>query len=168
MGLETTALLAWASVAVAAVGTGYGISASLAAGEDAKRAADFNAAVEENNALASAQQAQYEADRVNKRNRILMGKQRAAYAKSGVVGGSQHDVEFDSMMEAELDRMAVLYTGRIASNAHRSSSQLARLQGQNAKASGQRRAMSTLFSGAGDTLDAYGSAYRITNNPDIK
>jgi hypothetical protein len=163
MGLETIALL---SVAVSAVGAGYGIHSAIEQGEQASDVAKFNAQVQENNALAASQQAQYEADRIVKRNRLLIGKQRAGFGKNGVLGASREDVEFDSYSEAELDRMSALYAGRIAANAQRSGARLSRLEGRSARASAHRRAASILFEGTGDTLSAYGSYSRI-RNPDI-
>jgi hypothetical protein len=164
MGLETIALL---SVAVAAVGTGYSVHSGIEQGKMAEKAANFNAQVAENDALAAAQQAQYEADQVSRRNRIIMGKQRAAYAKSGVSGGSMYDVMYESYMQGELDRMATLYTGAVASNRNRSQAQLSRLEGRNAKTTGYLRAGSALLSGAGETLGAAGDYYKVKNYPRI-
>lgn len=164
MGLETIALL---SVAVAAVGTGYSIHSSIEQGEMAKDAADFNAAVAENDALAAAQQSQYEADQISRRNRIIIGKQRAAYAKSGVSGGSMWDVMYESYQQGELDRMAALYSGAVATNRNRSQGQLSRLEGKNARATGYLRAGSALLSGSGEVLGAGGDYYKARNYPRI-
>lgn len=164
MGLETIAL---ASVFVAAVGTGYSVHSSIEQGKQAEKAANFNARVAENDALAAAQQAQYEADQVSRRNRIVMGKQRAAYAKSGVSGGSMYDVMYESYMQGELDRMATLYTGAVASNRNKSQAQLSRLEGANARRTGYMRAGSALLSGTGETLGAGGDYYKARSYPRI-
>jgi hypothetical protein len=164
MGLETIAL---ASVFVAAVGTGFSVHSAIQQGEMAEKAADFNAQVAENDALAAAQQAQYEADQISRRNRILIGKQTAAYAKSGVSGGSMYDVMYESYQQGELDRMAALYTGSVVSNRNRSQAQLSRLEGRNARTTGYLRAGSALLSGAGETLGAGGDYYKVKYYPKI-
>lgn len=140
----------WISLALTAVGTGVAVKGSLDAAAASEKAGEFNEAVAKNQAQAESDKAAYEAQRIRKRNLVLLGKQRAAYAKSGVnLSGSALDVMFDSSMEGELDALAAQYTGATAAGFYRSKGQLARMEGDNAAAASRYHAYGTLLTGAG-------------------
>lgn len=150
----------WIGLALTAVGTGVAVAGQQEQAAAQEKAAEYNAAVAENNATAQKQAAQYEADKLRKRQLILMGKQKAAFAKSGVESGFG-DVFYDSALEGELDRLAVLYSGNVAAANQRAGAELYRAEGRNAKTSGMYRSAGTLLTGAGQMA----GQYQRINNP---
>lgn len=148
-----------------AVGTGVAVYAAKEQGKAAEEAGKFNEAVARNDALAQSQQAQYEANQARRRSLIMSGRQRAAYAKSGVtLSGSADDVMYDSEIQGELDALAALYTGKVRSNYATSSGQLARLEGDNAKTASNFHAAGSLLTGAGQFAQQYQS-YQSSKPP---
>lgn len=152
--------LPWIALAVTAVGTGVSVAGQQEAAAAQEKAAEYNAAVAENNAIAQKQAAQFESEKLRKRQMLLLGKQRANLAKSGISSGFG-DVLYDSALEGELDRLAVLYTGSVAANNQRASAELSRAEGRNARTAGFYRSAGTILTGAGQMAGQYG---RI-NNP---
>jgi hypothetical protein len=126
--LAVTAVAAVASAAVSA-------SAAKTQGDNAQKIADYNAAIDRNNALVAAQQSQYEADRIRSRNRRIMGSQQAAYAHSGVDinSGSPNDVASDSGIQGEMDALTALYTGKIQASRQLAEADLQTARGQAAQ-----------------------------------
>lgn len=158
MALTTTAAIALAAVAISAVGTGVAVAGQIEAAKAAEEAGKYNEKVARNNAQAAAQQAQYEADRIRKRNIVILGRQKAAIAKAGILDtGSTLDVFLDSAVEGELDRMAALYGGSLRSTNYLSQGRLARMEGDAAKRAGYYRAGGTLLTGAGNVVSGAGN-----------
>jgi hypothetical protein len=163
MAWATATVLAVAAIAASAAGAGAAAYGQYQQGKAQESAAKFNAAVQQNNALASKQQAQYEADRIRKRNLHLRGAQNAAIAKSGIdVSGSASDVIYDSAMQGEMDALAALYTGKVRSNAEASGAMLSRLSGENARTSSYYSMAGSILGGASG---AASSGYGYANNP---
>lgn len=153
---------------MAAAGTAVSVYSSVQQGQQTEKAANFNAKVAENNALASQQQAEFDVNRIRRKNVLLAGRQRAAAAKSGVeLSGSVDDVMFDSSVQGELEAMAALYTGEVAANRERSGGQLSRMQGQNAKETSYYNAGGSILSGAGSSLKI-GADYYANQQPTFK
>lgn len=160
MAVTTTTLIV-ASIVAAAASAAAGAYSSVSAANAQKDASKYNEAVEKNNALTAQRQAQYQADRIAKRNRILLGKQRAGYAKSGVdLSGSAEDVMMDSAIEGELDRQAALYAGVTAAQAHEARAKLNAYEGDATLSAGRIRAGASVLSGASQGLGTY-SSYRM-------
>ena len=91
--------------------------------------ASYNAQVMEKNAWIAAQQSQNEARAVSRKNSLVLGAQRASLAKSGVdISGTADDLVYNSAVEAEMDRMAVLFAGGTQANAFRAKAQDTRNQ----------------------------------------
>jgi len=166
MALTTTAAIALAAVAVSAVGTGVAVAGQMEQADAAEKAGKYNEKVARNNALAAQHQAQYEADRISKRNRVILGRQKAAIAKSGILdSGSTFDVFMDSAVEGELDRMAALYSGTVRSNYATSQATLSRMEGDAAQRAGYYRAGGTLLTGAANVASTYNSYSRQQSGP---
>ena len=156
MAIGTTTALALVAIAVSAAGTGVAIAGQVEQAAAAEKAGKYNEAVARNNATAAAQEAQFEAERIRKRNSIILGKQKAAIAKAGILDtGSTLDVFYDSAIEGELDAMAALYTGDVRSGYFRSQGQIARMEGDAAKRAGYYRAGSSLLTGVGGMGQQY-------------
>jgi hypothetical protein len=152
----TATTIALAGLAVSAIGAGVAAVGQIEQGKAADKAGKYNAQVAENNALAAQQQAEFDAGRLRKRQLILLGKQRANFAKSGVeLSGSATDVMYDCALEGELDRLAVFYTGNVTAGNQRARAGLERMEGSNAKATGYLNAGGTILTGAGRTASGY-------------
>lgn len=145
MGLETLAIV---GIAMGAVGTAVSAYGSIAAGNAAKDAAEFEAQVAENDARAQSQQAAFDASRIRKRNKRLRGTQTTSALKSGfTMSGSNLDILQDSAIEGELDALTRLYTGAIGAGRSREGAKLARSKGKNAQRQGFMNAGGTALTG---------------------
>lgn len=165
MAFATATVLAIAAVAASVAGAGVAAYSAHEQGKAQEGAAKFNAAVQRNNAMAAQQQAQYEADRIRKRNTYLRGAQNAAIAKSGIdISGSASDVIYDSAMQGEMDALAALYTGKVRSNADESGAMLSRLSGENARTSSYYSMAGSILGGVSGAANA---GYRYANNPKL-
>jgi hypothetical protein len=152
------------ALALTAAGTGVAVASSIEQAKAAEKAGKYNEAVARNNAQAAADQARFEADKIERRNRLILGRQKAAIAKAGILDtGSTLDVFEDSAMQGELDRMAALYSGDLRSGYYQSQGQLARMEGNSAARANYYRAGGSLLSGIGGTASAY-DTYRKSQN----
>lgn len=147
MAVGTTTALTIAAVATV-LAAGVGTYSAVAQGQAAKDAAEFNADVAKNAALAEQQKASFEAQQIQRRNRLRLGEQRALVAKSGITIESADDVIYDSAVQGELERLAALYGGNSASTYYSSKAKLSRLEGRNAETAGYLQAGGTVLSGA--------------------
>lgn len=152
------------AVALTAVGTGVAAYGAVSQGQAAKEAGHFNAQVARNQATAEQQRADFEAQAVRRRNTIVAGQQRAAFAKAGVdLTGSAEDVIYDSAIQGEIDRMAALYGGATAAGYYRSRAKLSVFEGDQAASASYFNAGGTVLTGAARGVQTYNNAY--INNP---
>lgn len=123
-----------ASTAMQAIG-------AIQQGNSAQAAANYNAAILDQNATVERQQAGAREDAKRREARMILGSQRAAFAQSGGgMGGSAADVMQESAINAELDALTLRYEGDL------------RARGMNAEAAGER------FAGAQAQRQGYFSA----------
>lgn len=135
-----------AAVAVSTAVTAYG---QYQAGQAQKQAYEYNAKIQEQNAKVAQDKAAYEADKQAQRVRRLNATQRAAYAASGVTqSGTALDLQEDSLIQGEMDRLAVLYGGDVEAANFRSEAELSKFQGKAAGKSATTAAFGTLLGGA--------------------
>lgn len=145
-----TSTIAIAAVLASVAAAGVGTYAAVQQGKAADAQGKYNQKIAQNNATSAMQQAKFEADRIKKRNRLLRGKQRANYLKSGIdLSGSAEDVMMDSAIEGALDVAAAQYAGATQSQAYSTRGKLAAIQGTNAKRGSYYQAAGTLLSGVG-------------------
>lgn len=91
----------------------------------AKDAAEFNAAVNRNNAITARQQAEADAKEQERDKRLRAGANRASLGGSGVsVEGSPLDVLGDIAAEEELDRLKILHNGELRATGFENNAQL--------------------------------------------
>ncbi len=141
-GVEVAAISAGLAAAVGAVGA---ISQSRAAAN----VADYNAKVAENDAIAVRQASQFEEQRVRERNQRLMASQKAAFGAAGVrAEGSPLMVLQSTAEDAEIDALAVRYSGSIQEARAKSEAAAARADGRAARTGGFFRAGTSLLTGA--------------------
>lgn len=163
----TSATLAIAAIATAVISAGVGAYSAIQAGKQAEAVGKYNAKIQKNNAISARNNANYEADRIRKRNRLIAGKQRAAYLKSGIdLSGSAEDVLLDSEIEGELDVAAAQYAGESSANASLGRAKLSEFEGRAAGRAGYVRAGASILSGASSGLSTY-TGYRSRTDPDF-
>lgn len=155
--ISTTLLV---TSAVLAVGAGVaGAVSSIQAGRAQRRASEFNAKVALNEATAQRQAAQARAKAIRRNQIRLLGTQKAIAGKSGITQDSFSDVIFDSAVEAERDRIAIIFGGDNASASGVAQSQLLRQQGKFAQRQGNFQAGASIIGGLSSGA---GTATRIS------
>lgn len=161
----TATALAIAAIATTAIGTGVATYSAVQQGRAQEAASKYSAAVDRNNAQMAADRARFESERIRKRNLLVRGRQRAAYAKSGVeISGTPDDVMFDSELEGELDLLASQYVGAVTARGYEARARLSDAAGENARTNSYYNAGATILSGAGSVASQ--SAYAMRqNNP---
>lgn len=143
------------------IGTIFSAVGAISQGVQASNAADYNAAVARNNALAARQQASANAEAQGRESRRRLGAMRAAYGASGVtMEGSPLDVIEQSAMEAELDRQNILYSGELKASGYEGTSELEEAKGSSAMTG-------SLFSAGSSLLTGYGQ-YRTQTAQGIR
>jgi len=93
-----------------------------------------------------------------------MGSQRAMLAAAGVDIDSSGalDLETDSLISGELNRLTGLYRGNISATNSRAQAAGSRASASNIKTAGYYNTASTFLSGASDTYATY---QKVANNP---
>lgn len=164
--------LTMAIVAASASAAGAGVSAygQIQAGRAAQREANYNAQVQDNNALSAGyaaiqegQAAAREADQIKEQRLRVLASQRVAGAHSGIsLSGSFNDVMLDTSLQSEKDIQMALYKGRIGAynqqgvaQNYRNQANLTRMAGANAKRSSYYQAAGTLLSGVAQAGAGY-------------
>lgn len=121
-------------------------------GRAAQKAAEYNAAIDEQNAKLVDEQARYDERISRKESNRAMSKIRANYAFAGVtLDGSPLDVLQESAVNAEQDALLIRHKGEVNALAYRNSATLQRYQGKQEKNASYISAASTLLSSAGGT-----------------
>lgn len=138
-------LLMYAQIA----GTAMSVIGAINQGQQAKSAANYNAQLANNNAIAARQQAEVNAAAQQRASRLKIGSMVAGYGASGVtMEGSPMDVLEASAATAELDRQNILYGGELKSGGYQSTAGLELMRGENAETGSYFSAGSALLSGA--------------------
>ena len=139
---DTTLLIA--SMAVSAVG-------AISQGVAAQQAAQFNAAVARQQAEIERQRGALEEERERRRNRAILGAQRAGFSRAGVaLEGTPLLVQEETAAEAELDALTVRFGGQLGTARELARARAERFGGRAALSAGLFRAGSTLLTGAGE------------------
>ena len=137
------------ATAVSAVGQVIG-------GIQEKRAAEYNAQVQEQDAVAAEKKAKYDEGIHRERVKRLLSEQRATIGKSGVdIKGSPMLAILDTIEKGELDALAIRHGGKLQAQKSRSGATESRLRGKQAFTRSLFGAGSTLLSGGVKTYKAY-------------
>jgi hypothetical protein len=164
----------WAAIAAGSALAGAGVSAygMIQQGKAQRRESEYQAQVDENNAITTGyaaiqeqRNAQIEADQLRGVRDRALGSQRAAAAASGLtISGSVIDVMNDSAIEAEKEIQMSIYRGNIAAQNRRGEAdnlrqraKLTRMSGRNAQRTSFYQAGGTLLSGAASAGAGYAS-----------
>lgn len=117
--------------------------------EAQSQAATYNAKVAEQNADAVRQQAQVQAQQIDRRNRLRIGAVKAAAGGAGIeLQGSVIDLIGDMTTQGELERQNALWQGEMQARGFNIDSALSKSQARNARRAGRLRVAGTLLSGA--------------------
>lgn len=152
--------VAYAALAVAAVGAGVSAYSAVQQGNAAKSAADYNAAVARNNALQAQQVAAGNEAAAARKAQFLLGQQKAAAGASGVDpnSGSPLSLMTDTAQQTTLDALKIRYGGQTNSAAYGNSAVLDVYQGGQAASAGALNAAGTILGTAGRAGLAFGTA----------
>lgn len=150
--------LSLVSVGLAVAAAGISTYSSIQQSHAAEKAADYNAAVQRNQASAANAEATAEAARSKDRTKRLMAAQRAQFAKSGgALSGSALDVLYDSALQAELDTQTIQYRGAKQANAYLDASRLHEMQARNVRGSRGMMIAGSVLGGLGQAAGTYRS-----------
>lgn len=126
---------------------------SVAEGNAARNAGEFNAQIAENNARLSRQQAAEDERVFRVSSRKELGSIRSGYAAGGITSeGSAQDVLEESAANAELDALKIKHGGEVRAKGFEADAELSRAKGEAAQTS-------ATFSAAGSLLEATPKAY---------
>lgn len=134
------------------IGTAFSVISSISQGQNAKRAADYNAQINAQNAQIAQRNAADQNVQNTRENYLRLGAIRAAQGKSGGTGdsGSVLDVLGDVAGQGELDKQYTTYQGNLAARGYTNTAQLDTVSGQNAQTAGYLKAGAELMGGIGD------------------
>lgn len=155
--MVATSTLLVTALALTAASAGIGAYGAYSSGQAQKDAANYNAAVQKNQAATAAQQAEFDAGQIRDRNRRLVATQRANFAANGVDpdSGSAVDVQHDSAKHGELQALMAIYTGQTSSNASLAQAKLDKSRGQYAEQAGWINAGSSVLGGVNQAVSIY-------------
>lgn len=141
---------------LALIGTAVSAVGAIQQGRAAEKAANYNAAIADRNAVVATQQAAANEAAQRKIDRRRMGAMRAGYGASGVTSdGSVLDVLGDSIAEAELNALNIRYEGDLAAQGYGDSAASSRASGKDARTAGYMQAGSSLLLGGSKAYDIY-------------
>jgi hypothetical protein len=159
------------SMVLGALSAGLGAMGQMQEANARAQAANYQAAVQENNAQLAEFKARDAIIRGNEEQKKQMaytaevaGRQRAAMAANNIdVGyGSALDAAVDTAMLGDLDALTIksnsyreAYDHKIAATNERAGAGLSRLEAKNARAGGMLKAVGTLVGGFGNSYASY-------------
>jgi hypothetical protein len=152
----STALIIAAATAV--VGAGVSAYGMYQQGQSQKEMAKYNQKIATNNAIASKQQANYDANRIRDRNRRIRSNQATSFLKSGVtLEGSAQDVLYDSSLEGEMDALSAVYKGKVSSRNSLAQGTIFGMEGDAAVNNANIGMISTGVGAVGSAMGNYGA-----------
>lgn len=142
----------------AAAATAVSAYSSVQQGRAAKKTAEYNAAVQRNNAIATRQQLYAQEQERLAAQRKQLGKMIADYGESGVtLEGSPLDLIGETVKKQRLDIENARYNADLQALGFEGESQLSTMRGKNAETAGQLGAASAILSGASDVYKSSAS-----------
>lgn len=134
--------------------------AQTEAGKTAKRMGEYNATIDESDALQVELDSLETVRRMRADGRKFVGSQRAAYAKGGVMvdTGSPLEVMAETEGMLKLQELDQMRQAGLESNKLKRSAQMSRFYGATELKAGQTRAGASLLAGAGQAAQMYFNA----------
>jgi len=160
MAIATTTLLV-ASLAATAVGAGISAYSSYQAGKAQQSLNNYNAAVNDQAALDASRDARIKANAQRAQAEAIKGRQRALYAKAGVVSatGTPLLVQVAQAGELEMAALEQEQAGNSEAARLRQQAVLDRMSGKIARKAGGLNATATILQGVGSMAQT-GLAYK--------
>src|SRR5262249_17978648 len=141
--------MAFAPAILAGAAGVFGAIGALQSGENAQKAASYNAALARQQADATLSQTAADADRQRRLGLLTQGRARAGYGASGItVAGSPLDVLAASAAENELDVQTINYRGNLRAAGLRDEAALDEFSGRTARQQSYISATAALLGGA--------------------
>lgn len=165
--------MAYAPYVIAAVGTAVSVAGAMQQADQAKKSAEYNAAlarrnaeINDQNAAMARRQATLDSEAQRRESARQLGAMRAGYATSGLqMEGSPLDVMAASVQQSELDTMNTIYKGEMRALSFENestglglSAQLDSSRASAASRQGMYSAGSSLLSGASQSYGAYSAS----------
>ena len=149
-GLGPAALISIAGGGFSVASGGLGALQALRQGRQAEGLGEFNARNAERDAELAVQAAAFEEERSRERAASFLSSQRAAAGASGrtVSEGSSLLLQAETVEDAELDALAIRFSGSVQEARERSRAAAERFQGRAARSNSRTRAFTSLLSGA--------------------
>lgn len=146
-------------VAITIAGT---VASSVAAQQQAKnaqKAARYNAEVRNQQAETVLEQGRLAASERRRQVRVVLGKQRASLAASGVAlsEGNALDIQLQTLQFGALDAATIEHNAALRANALRNSAEIELFKGDAAHATATGQAIATGISGAGSAVSSLAS-----------
>ena len=139
-----------------AAGTALSVFGALQQGNAAKKAGEYNAEVNRQNAELALIEARDNARIVDRQNYLLQGSIRAAQgASGGTQSGSVLDVIADAAAQGELEKQMILYRGQLKARGYQNTAALDEYGAETAKTGSFLKAGSELLSGGINTYKSY-------------
>lgn len=149
-------------LAIAAAVSAFG---AYQQGQAAKKAGEFNAQVNLQNAAAAQSQASMRASQQQRETLLRVGAIRAAHgASGGTADGSVLDVLADTAAQGEMQRQSIIYGGEMQARGYQNTATLDIFGAKAAGRAGTLKAGSELLSGAA----AASNSYNATKPPEPK
>ena len=143
--------MAWAGAVISLIGGAVGASGQREAGEAGGKAYDFNATINEQNAVRAREAADAYILSQKRDATRAVGAQQAGYAASGVSGGSGSalDVLADSTTQALLDQHRRKYQGELEYQDQMNQAKVNRMNARTVRKGGQAAAAATVLGAVG-------------------
>lgn len=146
-------------LALSAASAGVAAYGAYQQGQEAKKAAGFNAAVAQQNAQLNIDEAKQEAAQQQRQTILRLGSIRAAAGASGIQQeGNVLDVLGETARQSELERQNIVYHGALRARAETDTAIGEVFRGAGAARAGALRAGATLLGGAADASSNYSDA----------
>lgn len=160
MAIGTTALLV-ASLVATAVGTGVSAYAANQAGKAQQSLNNYNAALSDQSAMDAARDSRIKANAQRAQAEKIKARQRALYAKAGVVSatGTPLMVQVAQAGELEMAALEQEQAGNAEAARLRSQAVLDRMSGSAARRAGNLNATATILQGIGSAA-SIGMSYK--------
>lgn len=148
----------------------YVIAAVTAVGaiqqaQAAKKAANYNAQLADENAKIARQQGDSHAAQIRRQSVLGLGDMRASFAANGVsLEGSALDVMADSAYQYELDKQNARYNAELKARGYSNEAQLQRARGESAMTAGYLKAGSSLIGAAGNAYQGSSLQTAVNNS----
>tara|TARA_Y100000004_G_scaffold188747_1_gene243351 strand:+ start:51 stop:521 length:471 start_codon:yes stop_codon:yes gene_type:complete len=150
-----------AMIAMTTASTAMTIHGQRQAAKSQQAMHEYNAQVQENNAIIAKQNAEFENEKHKDNLRRILGSQKASFSASGITRtGSTLDVQLDTVTQGELDSLTILYGGNLKASGAEQSAVSQRMAGAAVIKESQSKIGQTILAGGNQALmikESYGS-----------